>query len=415
MISYAQNHEDVLLNRVFSGQSSGFYIDVGANDPVLLSVTKHFSQHGWRGINIEPGPEAFRRLAADRPQDVNLNLGIAAATGELTLHECPANDALSTFSAEQAAEHRAEGHELRPRAVPVRTLDEVCCEHVTGTIDFLTIDVEGFELQVLSGANLRRWRPRVIAVEATRPSTEVQTHADWEPLVRDAGYLPAAFDGLNRYYVREEEPELLTAFAVPVNVTDLYEPYELVRVRQELEAKDSALHRANAENATLTVKLQTKESDLHAALTASRDLQDQLRDKETALHGALTECHALQEQLLAKERAHEETLRRVQERFDILNAALSERQQLVERLEGQLLEHSGAIDNLSADLRKTHAELQAERDAVQAKHASLHVALDQAADLQRALLDKHADLLTAVDRYERLRERNLWGRLRNAG
>ena len=60
MISYAQNAEDVLLNRAFAGRGDGFWIDVGASDPVVNSVTKHFSDHGWRGINVEPerGPPA---------------------------------------------------------------------------------------------------------------------------------------------------------------------------------------------------------------------------------------------------------------------------------------------------------------------------------------------------------------------
>ena len=60
IISYADNFEDVLLRRVFPRGTPGFYIDVGAFDPVALSVTKHFSDAGWRGINIEPVPALYR-------------------------------------------------------------------------------------------------------------------------------------------------------------------------------------------------------------------------------------------------------------------------------------------------------------------------------------------------------------------
>ncbi len=67
MISYAQNQEDVLLNRVFQGLSDGFYIDVGANDPVVDSVTKLFYDRGWTGINVEPDENCWRRLERSAP------------------------------------------------------------------------------------------------------------------------------------------------------------------------------------------------------------------------------------------------------------------------------------------------------------------------------------------------------------
>src|SRR5260370_30165694 len=73
MISYAQNFEDVSLNRVFAGRQDGFYIDVGAMDPIDGSVTKAFYDAGWRGINIEPDPRFHAKLVAERVRDVNLS------------------------------------------------------------------------------------------------------------------------------------------------------------------------------------------------------------------------------------------------------------------------------------------------------------------------------------------------------
>jgi len=65
LISYAQNFEDVMLARVFHGRKNGFYVDVGAADPINLSVTKWFYDLGWSGINVEPNRKLFERLAAD--------------------------------------------------------------------------------------------------------------------------------------------------------------------------------------------------------------------------------------------------------------------------------------------------------------------------------------------------------------
>ena len=72
MISYAENHEDVLLERCFKGSTEGFFIDVGAWEPVDQSVTNHFSSRGWRGINVEPVPEYFARLQAARPRATSI-------------------------------------------------------------------------------------------------------------------------------------------------------------------------------------------------------------------------------------------------------------------------------------------------------------------------------------------------------
>lgn len=72
MISYSQNFEDVILNRFFKNTNIGFYVDVGAHDPIIDSVTKHFYDKGWSGINIEPVNLAFKKLQAERKRDINL-------------------------------------------------------------------------------------------------------------------------------------------------------------------------------------------------------------------------------------------------------------------------------------------------------------------------------------------------------
>ena len=106
-LSYAQNLEDILLNRVFDNRSHGFYIDIGANDPIEDSVTKLFYERGWHGINVEPLPSVFEVLSADRPRDINLPVGLSNGEGTLTFYEVPAGSkGLSTFSGEQAEDHR---------------------------------------------------------------------------------------------------------------------------------------------------------------------------------------------------------------------------------------------------------------------------------------------------------------------
>ncbi len=85
MVSFAQFGEDVMLRRFFGDQPAGFFIDVGAYDPVVDSVTQHFSLCGWTGINVEPLPELHRKFVSARPNDINLNLALSDHVGALDL------------------------------------------------------------------------------------------------------------------------------------------------------------------------------------------------------------------------------------------------------------------------------------------------------------------------------------------
>lgn len=167
LISYAWNHEDVLLHRAFQDQHRGFYIDVGANHSVLGSITHNFYQRGWNGINIEPVVAEHRRLVRHRPRDINLNVGVSNEEGEMTLYGCRRNTALSTLSHEESLKL---GVELIETTVSVLTLASICERYVgEHEIDFMSIDVEGFEQRVLESNDWSRWRPRVLVIESTVP------------------------------------------------------------------------------------------------------------------------------------------------------------------------------------------------------------------------------------------------------
>jgi FkbM family methyltransferase len=259
MVSYAQNREDVLLDRLFPKAHKGFYIDVGASEPVDMSVTKHFYDLGWSGVNVEPVTPSYEQLREARTRDVNLNVGVSDTPGTLQLFECPPPHAsASTFSSSQAEWHRETGLSFDEREVPVVTLAQLCEEHVDRTIDFLTIDVEGFERQVLAGGDWGRWRPRVVLVEATQPRTTIPTHEEWESILLDADYRFAAFDGLNRYYVRAEDADLVPMLATPANVLDDFVPYEYARqietCRWQLDANQRRLAAAEAVNQTMAAE-----------------------------------------------------------------------------------------------------------------------------------------------------------------
>ena len=235
MISFAQNWEDVLIDRVFRKQA-GFYIDVGAFSPMLDSVTKYFSLIGWRGINIEPVAECHAEMVKDRPGDINLRCAAGRTRGTAGFHLL-ASRGLSTMSRAQLAmlpQHQRKGEELIQ--VEVRTLADICAEHVTGEIDFLKIDAEGAEGDIIAGADWQRYRPRLLVIESTKPNSSELICAEWEPELLANGYLFQCFDGINRYYLRKEDAHLAEQLSVPANILDFFTTNREVAMNAEINA-----------------------------------------------------------------------------------------------------------------------------------------------------------------------------------
>lgn len=214
MRSYAQNYEDVLLRRAFPEIKNGFYVDVGANHPQHESVTYYFYEMGWRGINIEPAARYLKLLEAERPGDVNLGVACGARNGTARLHVIP-DTGLSTTLSEYADLAKRSGHPIAEVVeVKVVRLDNILQQHSRGRdIDFLKIDVEGAEYEVLRGIDLKRYRPKVIIVENTAA-------VEYNPYLLDAGYFYVWFDGLNRVYVKWEDRFRAELIARPVSLWD---------------------------------------------------------------------------------------------------------------------------------------------------------------------------------------------------
>ena len=232
MISYSINREDVVLAKVFSDVSLGFYVEVGANDPVEGSNTYHFYQKGWHGICLEPGT-ICHKFAKARPRDISLNIAASDQAGELVFHEFPVGHALSSLHDRQPDVGAQFLTGKTTRKVRVEPLREIFAKHKPPGIDFMGIDVEGHERQVLLGNDWTQWRPKVLFLEATAEGRNTPGHHLWEDLVTSAGYKFAYFDGLNRFYVREESVELVERFQPPC-VFDNYKTLEELRKEEEI-------------------------------------------------------------------------------------------------------------------------------------------------------------------------------------
>jgi len=208
-LSYAQNLEDYHLSLAFAGQDSGTYIDVGAGHPVADNVSFWFYERGWQGVVVEPQPELAALYQQLRPRDLVVRGLVGRHCGEIDFHVVERLHGLSTTMQDVAQKAKAFGVGYQTVRMPVTTLARLCESHNLDSIDFLKIDVEGAEGDVLFGGDWKRFRPKVIVAEAVTPMASVPSWQDWEPFLMAQGYRFVLFDTLNRFYVAEEHPEIM--------------------------------------------------------------------------------------------------------------------------------------------------------------------------------------------------------------
>ena len=167
-ISYAQEAEDLLLFNVFKRQREGFYVDVGAHHPIRFSNTHIFYAYGWSGINIDAHPESLALFEQDRPRDTNLEVAISDRAEPLTFYMFD-ETAVSSFDETLSKGPRREQYTIHgTRELVPRRLDDVLAEHLPPEtkIDFLNIDVEGHDLNVLRSTDWTRFRPTFVLCES---------------------------------------------------------------------------------------------------------------------------------------------------------------------------------------------------------------------------------------------------------
>lgn len=190
-MSYSQEGEDLILNRIFDGKENGFYIDVGAHHPVRFSNTYFFYKKNWCGINIEPNPNVVSIFKAARLRDINLQVGVSDSTQTLKYYYFD-EPALNTFDAD-IVEDRLRNTQykvIKVENIPMLRLDEILAAYVPigQKIDFLSIDVEGFDFMVLKSNNWSKFRPTCVLVEVLNSTLEKIMGSDIHIYMKNNSY-----------------------------------------------------------------------------------------------------------------------------------------------------------------------------------------------------------------------------------
>lgn len=412
-ISYAQNFEDVLLWRALGHCSPGRYVDVGAQDPLVDSVGRAFYEAGWAGVHVEPLAEYAAALREAFPTDKIIEAALGREAGSVTFYEL-AGGGLSTACADIAQFHH-EHAGLSPviSEVAATTLELVFEAMGDEPIQWLKIDVEGYEREVIEGWGNAPHRPWVVLVESTYPTTAKPTHDTWEELVIARDYALVYTDGLNRFYLHADHSELHDKFRYPPNVFDDFElngtatwlTTRLVRQHQEKTSKQqrqieqlgglldrATQERAEIEAALLGLRRQNQielknhateverlrsagkiseamerlsrdlENELHALRMAANDAQAHRLQALEKAETAHAEARLAQKELIAAQaeaarsannaQATASALARMEERADTLARELQERLLQADLLIQQIDDRSTRIAQLEDQLRR---------------------------------------------------------------
>ena len=411
-VSFAQNFEDVMLWRALGHVSGGFYVDVGAQDPVLDSVSKAFYDRGWSGIDIEPVPAYAAALRQERPRNRVLECALGEHAGSEPFFVF-GDSGLSTLLQGQAERNRERlGLAFATRTVETRALRDVLADGSVDEVHWLKIDVEGAEEQVL-----RSWQgsavfPWVIVVEATQPNDQSPSHETWEPILIAAGYAFVYFDGLNRFYVSPAHQELRSAFLVPPNVFDRFtlaavdradrsfskaEHYaksleaETAQQRDALQEKTDALRDVATRRSAEMEKAAVYATSLEAELAARGDRLQHLEGELARVRETLARTDLERESQRTNAARHQEALQTASVYARSLETELAAHAERLQVLEQELVRVRAAIEEMVEQHRLNAAEQQTAYASLEAYARGLEAARIE----QQAALDEGASALSS--------------------
>ena len=198
-IFYSQNFEDVILDKIFYNHSFGFYIDIGAYDPNEISVTKYFYDRGWHGINIDPLKSSIDKFKNSRPRDINLNYAISSSPHVFIEKNGPLT---------KIHKNQIDLNFKKIKAITGKKLVKTYLKKNTA-VNFLKIDTEGSELDILETFDFNEFRPIVILVETVNDNKTNKNEYSIQKILKKNNYFKFHFDGLNTYYIDHNKKTLL--------------------------------------------------------------------------------------------------------------------------------------------------------------------------------------------------------------
>ncbi|MGY2133418.1 FkbM family methyltransferase [Hymenobacter sp. HD11105] len=191
-LSFAQEGEDLVLFRLLNGKLNGYYVDIGAHHPFRFSNTYKYYLSGWSGINIDPLPYSMDLFKKYRSRDVNLEIAILKDPLKEVTYYMFDEPALNTFNKDLALERNKDTPYKLEKEVSIKPyrLSDVLDEYLPDgqQIDFLSVDVEGMDLEVLESNNWNKYKPSYIIAESVSSTLEEDFNSNMSIYLFNLGY-----------------------------------------------------------------------------------------------------------------------------------------------------------------------------------------------------------------------------------
>lgn len=345
LISYAQNFEDVMLWRALQHIENGFYIDIGAYDPIIDSVSKLFHDRGWNGVHVEPNFNFARKLKAERPGDTVLQVALREKGGIVDYYIIE-DTGLSTTELEVVRQHRT-SYADEKIVIPAITLDTILNKYQDQDIHWLKVDVEGAERAAFSGWKVENNFPWIVVVESIDPINQEDSSQEWEEILLNKGYTQVYKDGINRFYLHNKQSYLKKHFEFPPNVLDRF------ALADTMSSSFSLLYRAKMQ--ALNEKWTKGYEGLKQANTS---LEKRLTDKITSLEQNTNRLKEDKERVEIQQLAVEQKLITYKNRVKKTEVLQLQLQEKVKVLENEKIQLNQQLSEKEQQLKRQWLELQ---------------------------------------------------------
>lgn len=203
-ISYSQTGEDLILSFYLS-KKEGVYVDVGCHDPIILNNTYLFYENGWTGVNIDANPKCIEKFNLVRKRDIN----VCALVGNSNKNEkfyIFDPETLSTMSEKQKRLYLKTGYKLKKAiTIPCISLSSLFKQKLSSVdIDFLSVDVEGNELNVLKSNDWKTYRPKFVIIEVTQHNPAIKNTKPFDKFFKKNNYTKFSETLINAIYISDE-------------------------------------------------------------------------------------------------------------------------------------------------------------------------------------------------------------------
>lgn len=399
-ISYAQNSEDIVLLRALQDLDCGFYIDLGAADPVYDSVTKLFYDKGWTGINVEPNEEFYQLLCSERIRDINLCMAASSVDGTKEI-DIFSGSGLSTLECRIADSHKQNGFNPVRKTTRTLKLNDIINEFMPPhkEINFLKVDVEGHEEEVIRAFDLAKFRPWIIIYEATKPNTNIIDDGLIPCILEGHGYTFCFFDGINKYFVSKEMEERRSSL-FPANVLDNYIRFENVAIYNKIMTLENNIN-------TLNNLLKIKNDQLSSSECSYNLIKKALAEKDIELSVAANNYHAALNQIQEKSFQMDDLEKSVINKLKEADKAVAMLQRAIELKDNQLKDAGlnydlllRRIETLTEEMQHAKHENSSIRELIHLKDNELKSAANAYQLQADFIIKKEAELCEAALAYQ---------------